>query len=560
MSDNLKLDPKQLYFIPMGGSEQFGVNFNLYSHQDRWLAIDCGIGFADNRFPGIDILIPDVSFLEERADKLEGLIVTHAHEDHVGAVPRVWQRLRCPIYCTEFTAQVLQHKIREFPEARDAEIVIIKPGDRIELGPFTVEFIEVAHSIPDTCSVVVRTKVGNVLHSGDWNLDPNPVLGGKTDEKAFRALGDEKPRLTYIGDSTNANVAGRSGSESEVEKGLAKVFKEHKGRIGVTIFASNVGRLQSICRAAKACDRRVAFAGRSLHTMVGAAKNCGYLQDIEDFVSEEDIGYLPEDKQVIILTGSQGESRAALARVARGEHKNISFGHKDTVVFSARAIPGNEADINAVINNLVGAGVTVVTPNDTKHIIHVSGHPRRDEVIDMFQWIKPSTVIPVHGERMQLEAHAEIARGCQVEDVIVPSNGSVITLGPGAPAVVDHVETGMEAIESRRVLDSGHKSIVERRKFQYTGALFITLAVSPRGDLLRYPDISAVGLIDYEDEDGQELLLDLRDEIEDIMADMKRDDLYDDHAIHEEVRIGARRLVSMLLGMKPMTYVHVVRV
>ncbi len=556
---DLHLDPKQVYFVPLGGSEQFGVNFNLYAHDGQWLAVDCGMGFADEKFPGIDIVLPDPSFIESDKKDLKALVITHAHEDHIGAVAHLWPRLKCPIYCTEFTASVLKRKLDEVPASRDAIVNTVKSGDHINVGSFTLEFIQVSHSIPDSFALVVGTKAGRVLHSGDWNLDPTPVLGARTDEAALKQLGKQGV-LAYIGDSTNAEVPGRTGSETEVEAGLAKVFAECKGRIGVTVFASNIARVQSIVRAAKACDRRVALVGRSLHSMVASAVDCGYLRDIPDFISDEEIGYLPEEKQVMIVTGSQGEPRAALARIARGDHPDISFGRGDTVIFSSRAIPGNEKEINTVRNNLSAAGVQVVTPNDTAHTIHVSGHPCRDEIADMIGWLRPRLAVPVHGERIMLEAHAELARACQVPHVIVPNNGSVVCLGPGQPEVVDHVQTGLLAVEKNRIIDSSHASISERRKLQFSGTVHVTLVINARGDLIADPQITTVGLIDESRLEEKKILRDLLDQVEDTLADMVREDLMDDHAVHEEVRIGVRRYIQVVLGMKPKTTVHVVRV
>lgn len=556
---DIGLDPKQIYFIPLGGSEQFGVNFNLYAYDGKWLAVDLGMGFADERFPGIDIVLPDPSFIEPYKNDISALVITHAHEDHIGAVAHLWPRLKCPIYCTEFTASVMKRKLDEVMASREAIVNIVKPGETINVGPFKLEFIQVSHSIPDTAALLIETKAGRVLHSGDWNLDPTPVLGKPTDYEALKRAGN-KGILAYIGDSTNAEVPGRTGSEVEVEAGLAKVFAECRGRIGITIFASNIARVQSIVKAAKACDRKVALVGRSLHSMVGSAIDCGYLRDIPDFVSDEEIGYLPDDKQVMIVTGSQGETRAALARIARGDHPDVVFGRGDTVIFSSRAIPGNEKEINTVRNNLSAAGVQVVTPNDTPHTIHVSGHPCRDEIVDMLNWIKPKLVIPVHGERVMLEAQAELARKCQVPHVIVPNNGSVIRLGPDTPETIDHVHTGLLAVEKMRIIDSNHISISERRKLQFSGTVHVTLVVNARGDLLADPQISTVGLIDEERPEEKKIRNGIIDEIEDTLADMEREDLMDDHAVHEEVRIGVRRYVQVMLGMKPKTTVHVVRV
>lgn len=556
--DPLNLDPKELYFIPLGGSEQFGVNFNLYAHAGKWLAVDCGIGFADERFPGVDILLPDPAFIAERRKNLTGLIVTHAHEDHVGAIPYLWPRLKCPIHTTEFTAEVLRRKFKESPECRDAKIDIIKPGGRLELGPFTAHFIHVAHSIPDTVSVVIETKAGRILHSGDWNLDPRPVLKGPTDEKSFRAYG-KKGIDAYIGDSTNADVAGRAGSESDVEEGLAKLFAEIRGRIAITIFASNIGRIRSIARAAKKNGRHVVLVGRSLHNMTGAARETGHLTGLADFVQENDAERLPHDRLVYIVTGSQGEARAALARIARGDFDGLSFGRGDTIIFSSRAIPGNEAEINIVRNNLAASGARVVTHRDTPHCIHVSGHPCRDEIADMYEWVQPALVVPVHGERTQLEAQAAFARQKKIDNVIVPVNGSVVQL-TGKTGIVGQVQTGLLAVEPNRIISADHAAIAERRKLQFTGAVHATVVLDDRGDLAADPEVTTMGLIDPEDPAGKRLEADLRTEIEEIVADMDRDDRRDDGAVHEEVRIGLRRLIQDALGMKPRASVHVIRV
>ncbi len=551
-------DPEQLYFVPLGGAEQFGVNFNLYAHQGRWLAVDLGMGFADERFPGVDILLPDPAFLEERKGALEALIVTHAHEDHIGAVPRLWPRLRCPIYCTAFTAAVLRQKFQEFPECRDAKITIVAPGQAVETGPFRVKFIHVTHSIPQACSLLIQTSAGNVLHSGDWNLDPAPVIDGPGDIEGFREAGRQGV-LAYIGDSTNAPSAGRSVSESDVEKGLGAVFRECRGRIAVTIFASNVGRLQSIAKAARANGRQVAMIGRSLLSMTGAARNCGYMKEFQDFLREDEIDGIPDHKLVMVVTGSQGEARAALARMARGEHQNVVLKRGDTVIFSARPIPGNEKEIDAVKNNLVASGVKIIGEHDTPHVIHASGHPRRDEIADMLDWVQPKTVVPVHGERVQLEAHAQLARDKGVPDVIVPVNGSVIRLGPDKPSIIDHVPVGLLAVEPNRIVRADHGAIAARRKLQFSGTVHVTLVMDDRGDLIADPKISTVGLIDPDNEAEAKIELDLVDEIEDILVDMSRDDLQKDHMVHEEIRIGVRRFVQHLLGMKPNTTVHVIR-
>lgn len=552
-------DKDNLYFIPMGGAEQFGVNLNVYSFGGKLLVIDCGMGFADERFPNVDILLPDPKFLEEHAGKIAGLIITHAHEDHIGAVAHLWPRMQCPIYCTKFTANVLRAKLNENPLCRDAQINIVSFTQTIHLGPFKVEFVPVSHSVPETSALIIETKVGRVVHSGDWNLDPAPTVGKPTDPAPFIAAG-EKGVLAYIGDSTNAEVDGVSGSEADVEKGLEKVFMECNGRIAITLFASNVGRIRSVMMAARATGRKVAIIGRSLHRMVSAADESNYLNGLPDFVPEEDLGRLPPDKVVMIVTGSQGEARAQLARIARGDHQYIKFGRGDTVVFSSRAIPGNEKSIIEVKNNLAATGVNIIDHRKTPHCIHVSGHPARDEITQMFQWLKPKAVIPVHGERTMLEAHAELARACQVKNTIVPNNGSVIRISEDGIEIVDHVETGLLAVEPGRIIDVSHPAIAERRKLQFSGAIHVTLVLNKKGELVADPALSTVGLTDQKGDEGTDFENDLLDEIEDIMADMKKQDLQDDHFVSEEIRIGLRRYVDHLLRIKPKVTVHVVRV
>ena len=397
------------HFIPLGGSEEFGVNFNLYACDGKWMIFDCGIGFADHRLPGVDILLPDPEFIEKYRDDLMGMVITHGHEDHVGAVPYLWPRLRCPIYCTKFTAAVLRAKLNDHPECKGAKVIEISPERALELAPFTLHFIHVAHSIPQAVSTVIETSYGRVVHSGDWNLDPTPVIDTPTDEAAFRAAGD-KGILAYIGDSTNAPQAGRAGSEADVVGGLEQVFHDQPGRIMVTIFASNVGRIQSICQAAEKTGRSVCLLGRSLHRMVPNARACGYLTKLPDFVNEEDASVIPADKILFIATGSQGEAQAALARIARGDWRGLKLGKGDTAVFSSKAIPGNEKDINAVKNNLSASGVKIIDNKNAGCCIHISGHPYRDEVRDMLSWLRPQSVIPVpkrsEAERRSSGIHA----------------------------------------------------------------------------------------------------------------------------------------------------------
>ena len=553
----LKAADDTLYFIPLGGSEQFGVNLNVYLHKGQMLLIDCGIGFADDFYPGIDLLLPDPAFVESNIKHLQGIIITHAHEDHIGAVPYLWQRIKAPIYCSAFTGEVLRKKFEENGH-KDYEIITIEPGKTEKIGAFSIEPITVSHSVPDAVAIYIEAGDQRVLHSGDWNLDPSPVLGEKTDKKAFEIL-SKKGVHAYVGDSTNAIVDGSSGSEAQVAKGLQVEFEQCRGRIVVTIFSSNIGRILSIARAAKACGREVAVIGRSLHRMIGAAKHCGYLDELDNFVGEEEIAFVPRDRLVVIATGSQGEYRAALAKIARGDHRLLKLDAKDTVIFSSRAIPGNEKRVSDVKNNLSGAGVNIICAGDTPNVIHVSGHPCREEISEMLSWVKPKCVIPVHGERVQLEAQSELATQCQIAQTLVPSNGSVIRITPNGSEIIDHVATGVLAVDQRRIIPADHQSIVARRKLQYSGALHVSIALDDEGELLGKPKLDEIGL-NGEDEYGTEFKAQLIEELYSILEDMHWEDREDDHAVQEELRIGLRRFVYHELGFKPSTTIHVLRV
>ncbi len=547
-------NPDELYFVPLGGSEEFGANLNLYVCNGEFLAIDCGIAFADERHPGIDLLLPDPWLLEDNRDKLQGLIITHAHEDHIGAVAHLWNRFQCPIYTSKFTAAVLRKKF----DQEGLEGVVIKTIDLekpFQVGnEFSLTFIPVSHSVPDSCSVFIETSHGNVLHSGDWNLDPAPVIGRKTEEQTFRDLG-KKGVIAYIGDSTNAEVAGYSGSEADIATGLANEFKKCKKKIAVTTFSSNVGRMISIARAAQEVGRSVALIGRSLHRMAGCAYECGLMDDIPDFLTEDDLAHIPDENIVLIVTGSQGEHRAALAKIARGEYRSVSFNKGDTVIFSARAIPGNDRNINTVKNNLSAAGVGIVTPKDTKNTIHVSGHPCRDEIAEMLQLVKPDCVIPVHGERLQLDAQSKLAHECQINQTVVPNNGSVIRLAPGKPEVVDHVETALLAVDLTRIIPVTHQSITARRKLQYSGAVHASIVLDDDLRILGKVKVDTIGLSCHRSDDC--IVGELSQKIEHYIHNLDDDIPHDEKEIAEAVRIPLRRYVSDTLGLKPKTTVHV---
>lgn len=557
MSKKINFD-KGLYFIPLGGCEQFGMNLNAYICDGDMIVVDCGIGFADEYHPGVDILVPDPAFIDKHHHRLKGIIVTHAHEDHIGAVARLWDAFECPVYCSPFTAAVLKKKFEE-ENIKGTKINKIKPNGTAEIGAFSVDFVPVTHSVPGTYSLIMNTTYGQVVHSGDWNLDPSPVIGEPVDPKPFQNAGD-KGVLAYIGDFTNAGVSGMSGSEADVRTGLEAEFKNAKGKIAVTMFSSNVSRVKTIVAAAEAYGRKVAVIGRSLHRMIGCARDCGYLDGVPEFLDESEIGSLPDNKVVLILTGSQGEYRAALAKIARGAFRGVSLKKGDTVIFSARSIPGNEREVSQVKNNLSAGGINIITPKDTHNTIHVSGHPCQDEIAQMLQWVRPQTLIPVHGERIMLDDHAALAKSCQVQNVVIPQNGSVIQIAPNTPRLVDSVETGILAVDERRIIADDHASITERRKLQYTGSVHISIAIDGGGKLKGKPAITALGLVDKDDPDDMEIMDDVQKQIIKALKNTPKNDLKNDDKVADDLRIKTRRFFSSHLGLKPLVTVHVMKV
>ena len=446
--------PDDLWFLPLGGSGEIGMNLNLYGHAGKWLMVDLGISFGDETMPGVDVIMPDPAFIAERREDLVGLVITHAHEDHLGAVQHLWPELRCPVYATPFTASVLRAKLFEKNLAGRVEIIEVPLSGRFTAGPFDVELVRVTHSVPEPSALILRTPLGAVLHTGDWKLDPAPVTGEPTDEAALIRLGDEGV-LAMVCDSTNATVPGSSGSETAVRESLIELFGRFENRIAISCFATNVARLDSIAAAAAANDRHVALVGRSLWRINEAARANGYLKDVAPFLSEHDAGFLPREKTVLICTGSQGEPRSALSRIAADDHPEITLERGDTVIFSSREIPGNERAIGRVQNMLIGQGVEVITADDA--FVHVSGHPAQDELIRMYQWVRPKLAVPVHGEIRHQTEHARLARSCQVADTIIPENGSIIRLAPGPAEVVGQVQHGRLALDGKRIvpLDAG---------------------------------------------------------------------------------------------------------
>jgi len=553
--------PDELVFAPLGGVGEIGMNLSIYGlgnrQQRAWLAIDLGVSFGDEEhLPGIDLIMPDISFLEKERKNLMGLVLTHAHEDHFGAIIDLWPRLKCPIYATQFSAALFEAKCAAERNAPKIPVTVVPSGGRVDIGPFNVEFIPVAHSIPESHALAIHTEVGTVLHTGDWKIDPTPIIGRPTDEKRLRELGDAG-LLALIGDSTNAVRDGRSPSEAEVAKTIVELVKAAKGRVAVTTFASNVARLKAVAAAAKAADREVVVVGRAMERVVQVARETGYLDGVQNFRSPEVYGHLPQDKVLALCTGSQGEARAALARIANDDHPEITLNRGDSVIFSSRTIPGNEKAVGAIINGLVSQGVEIITDRD--HLVHVSGHPRRDELRDMIAWTRPHLLIPVHGEPLHLHEHAKLARAAGVPRVLVVRNGDLVKLGPGDPGVIGEVPSGRLYKDGTILEDSKSRAVVERRRMAFSGCAFVAIAMTEQGELADDPEVDLVGIPEKNraGEPFDDLVFDaVMSTIEGLPKARRRDP----DAMAESVRRTVRSVINEHWGKKPPCLVHVLTV
>ena len=546
-------DPTALYFLPLGGTGEIGMNLNLYGHAGQWLMLDCGVTFGEEEHqPGVDVIMADPGFIVERRDRLLGIVATHAHEDHIGAIPYLWPQLQCPVWATPFTASLLRAKLIEAGLADRVPINIVPMSGRFTIGPFDLELITLTHSIPEPNAVVVRTPVGTVVHTGDWKLDPEPLIGSPSDEGRLREVGDEGV-LAIVCDSTNALRPGSSRSEGELRQSLTELIGRYDGRVAVACFASNVARLETIAHAARAHDRDVALVGRSLWRIEKAARDNGYLTDVPRFLTEDEAGYIPRDKVLLICTGSQGEPRAALARIARDDHPNVVLEEGDVVIFSSRIIPGNEKAIGRLHNALVRLGIEVVTDED--HFVHVSGHPARDELVRMYQMIRPQVAIPVHGEARHLLGHAELARDCQVQQALVIENGCVVRLDRHGASVVDDIPVGRVASDGKRLLPIGGAVLQQRRRVGNDGSVVATLVVDRRGSLAAPPQVSLIGLA----EAGTEPAGELRDALSDAMDDLPAPFRQNDDALRDAARRVLRRELKERFGKRPLIDIQLVR-
>lgn len=543
----------ELLFLALGGAGEIGMNLNLYGHAGKWLMIDLGIAFGDDSMPGIEVIMPDPAFIEERRKDLVGIVLTHAHEDHLGAVADLWPRLKAPVYATPFAASVLRRKLTQAGLIDEVPITEIPLRGKFRLAPFDLEMITMTHSILEPNALAIRTKLGTIFHTGDWKIDSEPLLGELTDEAMLKQIGDDGV-LAMVCDSTNVFVEGEAGSEAMVRANLEKLVKGRKGRVAVTCFASNLARVESIALAAVAAGRHPVLSGPALLRMIEAAQECGYMLDFPDCVSPQDGAYLPKDKVLFICTGSQGEPRASMAKIANDEHRDLILEEGDTAIFSSRVIPGNERSVGRLQNTLMSRGIDVITDGEAD--IHVSGHPARDELVRVYQWVRPRIALPVHGEVRHMVEHAALARACQVPETIVAPNGTLVRLAPGPAEIIDHVPAGRLARDGDIVVPLEGESLRERRKLLWNGAATATLVIDGKGKAMAPPKVSLRGI---EDETGELVEL-IVAALKEMLADLTAAERRDDDRIGEAGRQAVRRVVRAHLGKKPLTDVHIVRI
>lgn len=541
----------ELVFLPLGGVGEIGMNLGVYGYgpedNRQWLIVDLGVSFGGPELPGVDLVMPDVTFLENERPNILGLVVTHGHEDHFGAILDLWPKLKIPVYCTAFTAGLLDTKRELDYSSYDVPVTIFKAGDRFELGPFSLEAIAVAHSIPEAVSLAIKTPLGTVIHTGDWKIDVEPSLGAPTDEKRFRELGDDGV-LALVCDSTNAMREGVSPTEHDVSNSLAEIISNEKGRVAVTTFSSNVGRILSIARAAKEAGRQVLLVGRSIKRSVSVAEELGYLDSIDAFLSEEDYPYIPRDKIVMVLTGSQGEQRAALAKLSRDEMRSLALTAGDTVIYSSRSIPGNERAIIDTQNRLTDMGVKIITDHDA--LVHVSGHPRRSDLKKMYEWVKPDILVPVHGEALHLAAQTALGRQVGIKRVAEIRNGDMLKLAPEPVEVIDEVPVGLIYKDGNLIGNEDELGISERRKLSYVGQVSASFLLDKHHNLADVPEVVSFGLPETDDEGN---LIDeiITDTIETTIDSIPRAKRKDDDLLREAVRRAIRAEVNEIWGKKP---------
>lgn len=551
----------ELVFLPLGGSGEIGMNLNAYGYGPpdarQWIVVDIGVTFGrEDDVPGVELVLPDPTFLERERDNILAIVLTHAHEDHIGALPWLWPRLKAPVYATPFTAALVREKLREQGLLERVPLTEVPLKGQLTLGPFEIDFVTLTHSIPEPNGLAIRTPLGLVWHTGDWKIDPDPLIGETTDEAKLRAMAEEGV-LAMVCDSTNVFVEGATGSEADVRKKLTEVISRCTGRVAVTAFASNVARVETALLAARAAGRTPCLVGRSMHRIYNAAKSVGLLRDAPQIIDEEEAGGLPDENVLFLCTGSQGEPRAALTRIARGEHRHVALRQGDTVIFSSRVIPGNEEAIHQLYEAFIARGVELITADDAP--VHVSGHPARDELKQMYRWARPRIAIPVHGERRHIREHVKLAQALQVPEAVAPHNGDMIRLAPGPAAVIDEVPAGRLYVDGASIIETDDDAIRDRLRLGAEGAVNIALALNGKNAIAAGPNVTVRGLAMADEEDMELALEELERVAEAAFARMSHAERQEDEAIEAALVRSVRKAAEKLWRKRPLVDVTVLR-
>ena len=550
---------ENLLFCPLGGSGEIGMNMNLYAYgneeNQKWIIVDMGVTFADDSVPGVDLIYPDAGFIIDKKDELLGIVLTHAHEDHIGSISHIWPKLKCKIYATPFTAVLIQEKFKEKKIDITNYLKIVELNSQIKLGPFEIDFVTLTHSILEPNGLSITTPEGVILHTGDWKVDPNPLIGNKVDEKKLRSIG-EKGVIAMICDSTNVFSPGRAGSENDVRESLLKIISSQKKRVLVTSFASNVARMESIFYIAKQTKRNISLVGRSMNRIYKAAKQCGYLKDVIEPVDPRDANKISRERIIFLCTGSQGEPMGALNRIANETHPDVNIENGDTVIFSSKIIPGNEKKLYALQNSIVKRNIDVITEENA--FVHVSGHANREDLKDMYQWVKPKCVIPVHGEHRHMKEHISFAKEMQIPFNLKIENGDIIRISKDQkPEIIDQAPTGKIYLDGNVAVSLDSLSIKERKNISVNGLLEITLIISNNGKIKK-PIISFRGI--PQDETSESFKFDLEDEITKTCKSFDIKNFKQEKNLIDAIKQNCRKIIKEKTGKRPFTNVNIARV
>ncbi len=553
------MSKEELLFCPLGGSGEIGANMNLYAYgkenNHKWIIVDMGVSFADDSIPGVDLIMPDPGFIIDKKDDLLGIVLTHAHEDHIGAVAHIWPKLKCKIYATPFTATLLIEKFKEKKIDIVSHLKIVALNSKIKLGNFEIDFVTLTHSILEPNGLCIKTPLGTILHTGDWKIDPNPLIGGKIDEAKLKKIGDNGVSA-MICDSTNIFSPGRAGSESDVRDSLLRIMELKTNRLLVTSFASNVARMESIFYCAKKTGRNICLVGRSMQRIYKAAKKCGYLKGLINPVEPREAKKIEKNKILYLATGSQGEPMGAMTRIVNGVHPEVFLESGDCVIFSSKIIPGNEKKLYQLQNLIVKNKIEIITEENA--FVHVSGHPNRDDLKDMYKWVKPKCVIPVHGEHRHMVEHVSFAKEMQVPKALLIENGDIIKILPNEnPAIIDKAPSGRVYLDGNVNVESDSQSIKERKNLSLNGYLEITLIVSNNGKIKK-PIISFKGI--PENNEHEHFIFDIEDEIFNICRTFSLDSKNQQNNLIETIKQNCRRIVREKTGKKPFTNINIARI